>query len=99
MKHQKLLSYVRRAVEDYKMINEGDKIAIGISGGKDSICTLLALADLRRFYPKKFEIEAVTVSLGFKNADYSAINELCSKIGVNYTVVETDIGRIIFEER
>ena len=99
MKHQKLLSYVRRAVEDYKMINEGDKIARGISGGKDSICTLLALADLRRFYPKKFEIEAVTVSLGFKNADYSAINELCSKIGVNYTVVETDIGRIIFEER
>lgn len=99
MKHQKLLSYVRRAVEDYKMIDEGDKIGIGISGGKDSICTLLALADLRRFYPKKFDIEAVTVSLGFKNADYSDIQALCDKIGVRYTVVETDIGQIIFEER
>lgn len=99
MKHQKLLSYVRRAVEDYKMIDEGDKIAIGISGGKDSICTLLALADLRRFYPKKFDIEAVTVSLGFENADYSDIQALCDKIGVRYTVVKTDIGQIIFEER
>lgn len=99
MKHQKLLSYVRRAVEDYKMIDDGDKIAIGISGGKDSLCTLLALADLRRFYPKKFDIEAITVSLGFKNADYSGVQELCDKIGVNYTVVNTDIGQIIFEER
>ena len=56
MKHQRLLSYVRRAVEDYAMIEENDKIAIGLSGGKDSICLLLALSDLRRFYPKKFEI-------------------------------------------
>ncbi|MGL4791726.1 MAG: tRNA 2-thiocytidine biosynthesis TtcA family protein [Anaerotignaceae bacterium] len=99
MKHQKLLSYVRRAVQDYKMIEEGDKIAIGISGGKDSLCTLVALKDLQRFYPKKFEIEAITVSLGFKNADYSGVQELCDKIGVNYTVVNTEIGRIIFDER
>ncbi len=99
MKHQKLLSYVRRAIDDYNMIDSGDNIAIGISGGKDSLCTLLALADLRRFYPKKFNIEAVTVSLGFKNADYSRVKELCQKINVNYTVVETDIGQIIFEER
>ncbi len=99
MKHQRLLSYVRRAVDDYKMIEDGDKIAIGISGGKDSICLLLALNDLKRFYPKKFEIEAVTVSLGLPGSDYSAVKELCDKIGVNYTVVETDIGQIIFEER
>ena len=66
MKHQRLLSYVRRAVEDYAMIEENDKIAIGLSGGKDSICLLLALSDLRRFYPKKFEICAITVSLGFE---------------------------------
>jgi len=99
MKHQRLLSYVRRAVDDYKMIEEGDKIAIGISGGKDSVCLLLALSDLRRFYPKKFDIEAVTVSLGLPGSDYSDIKELCEKINVNYSVVETDIGQIIFEER
>ena len=99
MKHQRLLSYVRRAVDDYKMIDEGDKIAVGISGGKDSVCLLLALSDLRRFYPKKFDIEAVTVSLGLPGSDYSDIKELCEKINVNYSVVETDIGQIIFEER
>ena len=99
MKHQKLLSYVRKAVEDYKMIDENDKIAIGISGGKDSLCTLLALCDLRRFYPKKFDIIAITVSLGFKNANYDKIKDFCDSIGVEYKVVETDIGQIVFEER
>ena len=62
MKLQKLLSYVRRAVEDYNMIEQGDKIAVGISGGKDSICLLLALKNLQRFYTKQFELEAITVS-------------------------------------
>jgi len=99
MKHQRLLSYVRRAVDDYNMIEEGDKIAVGVSGGKDSICLLLALNSLKRFYPKKFEIEAVTVSLGLPGSDYSDIKALCDEIGVNYTVIETDIGQIIFEER
>jgi len=99
MKHQKLLSYVRKAIEDYKMIDENDKIAIGISGGKDSLCTLLALCDLRRFYPKKFDIVAITVSLGFKNANYDKIKDFCDSIGVEYKVVETDIGQIVFEER
>ena len=64
MKTQKLLSYVRRAVDDYNMIEEGDKIAVGVSGGKDSIAMLYALAEMRRFYPKKYDIEAITVSLG-----------------------------------
>ena len=99
MKHQRLLSYVRRAVEDYAMIEENDKIAIGLSGGKDSICLLLALSDLRRFYPKKFEICAITVSLGFEGTDFSAMKELCDKINVDYHVVNTDIGEIIFNER
>lgn len=99
MQHQKLLSYVRQAVQDYNMIEDGDKIAIGISGGKDSICLLLALNDLKRFYPKKFEIEAITVSLGLPGSNYGDIEDLCKKIGVNYTVVETEIGKIIFEER
>ena len=60
MKTQKLLSYVRRAVDDYHMIDEGDKIAVGVSGGKDSIAMLYALAEMRRFYPKKYDIEAIS---------------------------------------
>ncbi len=99
MKLQRLLSYVRRAVDDYKMINEGDKIAVGISGGKDSLCLLVALAHLRRFYPKKFELEAITVSLGFEGTDYSSVQALCDKLDVHYTVINTDIGEIIFNER
>lgn len=99
MKLQKLLSYVRRAVDDYHMIEEGDRIAIGVSGGKDSICLLLAMNALKRFYPKKFEIEAITVSLGLPGAKYDDIQALCDELGVNYTVVHTDIGQIIFEER
>ncbi|MCI1931475.1 MAG: tRNA 2-thiocytidine biosynthesis TtcA family protein [Clostridia bacterium] len=99
MKHQRLLSYVRRAVDDYKMINEGDKIAIGLSGGKDSMCLLYALADLRRFYPNHFEIEAITVSLGFDGTDFSKITKICENLNVRHSVLNTDIGQIIFEER
>ena len=99
MKLQKLLSYVRRAVEDYNMIEQGDKIAVGISGGKDSICLLLALKNLQRFYTKQFELEAITVSLGLPNANYDDIQHFCDEIGVNYTIVNTDIGQIIFHER
>lgn len=99
MKLQKLLSYVRQAVNDYDMIAEGDRIAVGVSGGKDSICLLVALAEMRRFYPQKFDIEAITVSLGFDDADFSDIKKLCDRLGVNYTVIDTQIGRIIFDER
>ena len=99
MKHQKLLSYVRRAVDDYKMIEENDKIAIGLSGGKDSISLLLALSDLRKFYPKKFDICAITVSLGFDGSDFTPMKELCKKIDVDYHVIDTQIGEIIFDAR
>lgn len=99
MKHQKLLSYVRRAVDDYKMIEENDKIAIGLSGGKDSISLLLALNDLRKFYPKKFDICAITVSLGFDGSDFTPMEELCKKIDVDYHVIDTQIGEIIFDAR
>lgn len=99
MKLQKLLSYVRRAVEDYHMIEEGDKIAVGVSGGKDSICLLLALKNLQRFYPKPFELEAITVSLGLPNANYDNIQAFCKKIDVHYTLVSTEIGEIIFHQR
>ena len=99
MKLQKLLSYVRRAVDDYHMIEEGDKIAVGVSGGKDSICLLIALKHLQRFNPKHVELEAISVSLGLPGAVYDDIQALCDSIGVPYTVVNTDIGQIIFEER
>lgn len=99
MKLQKLLSYIRRAVDDYKMIEEGDRIAVGISGGKDSLSLLVALKALQRFYPNKFELEAISVSLGFEGMDFSPVQELCDKIGVRYTIVETDIAEIIFDAR
>ncbi len=99
MKLQQVMSYVRRAVDDYHMIEEGDRIAIGISGGKDSLTLLYALNGLRRFYPKKFEIHAVTVDLGFKNLDLSKIEQLCKELDVEYTIVKTDIADIIFEQR
>lgn len=99
MKLQRLLSYVRRAVDDYQMIDDGDKIAVGVSGGKDSICLLLALKHLQRFYPKHFTLEAITVSLGLPGATYDDIAALCKSIDVPYTVVNTDIGQIIFDER
>lgn len=99
MKIHHLLSYVRRAAQDYNMIQEGDKIAIGISAGKDSLALLVALSKLQHFYPKKFEIEAITVSLGFDNFDLTGVKALCKELGVSYTVYETEIAKIIFDER
>lgn len=99
MKLQQLLSYTRKAVDEYQMIEEGDKIAIGISGGKDSLTLLYALHGLMRFYPKHFTIHAVTVDLGFKNLNLDPIRALCEELDIPYTVVETQIAQIIFDER
>lgn len=99
MKLQQVLSYVRKAVEDYDMIAEGDKIAVGISGGKDSLTLLYALHGLKRFYPRKFDILAVTADLGFQNLNLDRIRQLCRELEVEYTIVETDIAKIIFEDR
>ena len=99
MKLQKLLSYVRKACDVYHMIEAGDRIAVGISGGKDSLALLTALKYLQRFYPKPFEIEAVTVSLGFADFDVSGIRQYCETLQVRYTVVETQIGPLIFDIR
>ena len=99
MKLQQVFSYVRKAIDDYDMIQENDKIAIGISGGKDSLTLLYALHGLRRFYPKNFEIQAVTVDLGFQNLDLEGIKALCRSLEVEYHIIETDIAKIIFEDR
>lgn len=99
MKLQQLYSYTRRAIDDFNMIEDGDKIAIGISGGKDSLTLLYALHGLMRFYPHKFTIHAITVDLGFDNLNLDAIKELCAKLEVPYTIVKTDIAKIIFDDR
>ncbi len=96
---QKVLSYIRRAADDYHMIESGDKIAVGISGGKDSLTLLYGLHGLMRFYPEPFTIHAVTVDLGFDNLNLSKIKELCTQLEVPYTIVKTDIANIIFHER
>lgn len=99
MKLQQLYSFARRAIDDYQMIEENDRIAVGISGGKDSLTLLYALAGLRRFYPKHFELEAITVNLGFEGFHTERISALCKELGVNYTVVNTEIAEVVFEAR
>lgn len=81
------------------MIEEGDKIAVGISGGKDSLTLLYALAKLRDFYPKKFDIIAITVDLGIPNADFSEIEDFCETLKVPYHIEKTQIYDIIFNHR
>lgn len=99
MNLQQVLSYVRRAVDDYHMIQDGDHIAVGISGGKDSLTLLHALNALKRFYPHPFSIHAVTVDLGFQNLDLSTTQALCAALDVPYTIVRTQIADIVFEQR
>ena len=99
MKLQQLMSQTRRAIDDYGMIHTGDKIAIGISGGKDSLTLLYALHGLQRFYPEKFDLEAITVDLGNPDFDLSHIRHLCETMQISYTVVKTEIAQIVFEER
>ena len=98
MKLQRLLSLTRKAIDEFSMIEEGDRIAVGISGGKDSLTLLYALGELKKFYPKRFTVEALTVSLGYENFDLSGVQELCEKLEIPYTVVDTEIAKILFEE-
>ena len=93
---QKLMGLVRRCVEDYEMIQPGERVAVGVSGGKDSLVLLQILAGLRQYM--KFELEAVTIDMGL-GMDYSRIRVWCEELGVPYTIVTTQIGPIIFEHR
>ena len=92
-----LTSLVRRCVEDYDMIQEDDRIAVGISGGKDSLALLCSLASLRRYYPKKFTLAAITIGIGFDDMDFSGVRELCRRLDVDYIYVESDIRHVVFD--
>ncbi len=98
-KNRRLLSYTRRAIDEYNMIEENDRIAVGISGGKDSIALFCTLVALKRFYPKKFDLVAVTIDMGFEGMDFSGVKELCDSVNVEYHIVKTEISKIIFDYR
>lgn len=99
MTTQQMLSGFRRAVTEYKMIRDGDRIAVGLSGGKDSVTLLDLLAAYRKFSPERFTLVAVTVDLGFKNADFTKLEAFCASVGVPYQVVKTEIGEVVFGVR
>ena len=96
---QKILSKMRKAIEDYSMINEGDKIAVALSGGKDSVTLLYALKNLQLFYPKKFDIMAITVNPGFEEFDTELLRRIANNVGVELVVVPSDIKQIVFDIR
>lgn len=99
MKLQQVLGHVRRAIDYYHMIETDDHIAVGISGGKDSLTLLYAMSSLQRFYPNKFSLCAVTADIGFQNVNYDRIRQLCSELHVEYTVIHTEISKIVFDIR
>ena len=90
---------VRRAVDDYDMIQAGDKVAVGVSGGKDSMLLLVALNHLKRYYPKPFELEAITIELGFEGMDFTPVKEMCAELSIPYTCLKTDIKEVVFDVR
>lgn len=97
MKPQKLLTYTRKAIDDYHMIQTGDKIAVGISGGKDSLTLLYALRKLQTFYPQSYELVAITVDLGFSDYDTTLLSQYAETLNVEYYVEKTEIASIVFE--
>ena len=96
---QRVLSTLRRACDEYKLIEDGDRIAVGISGGKDSLVLLKALAIYSKFSPQKFELVGITIDMFAGKSDFSEIKALCEELGVEYHIVNSDIYQIVFEER
>lgn len=96
---RRMLSLVRKAVQEYDMIPDGSKVCVGISGGKDSIALLTVLAALKRFYPKHFDLQAVTVSMGFEDMDFTPVARYCETLDVPYFIEETKIKEIVFDIR
>ena len=96
---QKILSFMRKAIEDYNMIEEGDKIGIALSGGKDSISMLMGFKALQRFYPKKFEIIAISINPGFEFFNKEFLKKTCKKIDVPLFIEDTNIKEIVFDVR
>lgn len=98
---RRILSHTRAAIDDYNMINDGDKIAVGISGGKDSLMLLKALCELRRFYSAEFQVVAITLDMRFNNqdGDFSEIKKMCDDYGIEYIIKPTDLYEIIFNIR
>ena len=92
-------SLVRRGVDDFGMIEEGDRIAVGVSGGKDSLVLLRSLAHLRSYYPKKFELEGISIELGFEGMSYEPVAKMCEELNIPYTCLKTDIREIVFDVR
>ena len=95
---QKLMGLMRRCIDDYDMIREGDRIAVGVSGGKDSLVMLQLLAGLRAYFNKSFRLEAITIDMGL-GMDYSGIAALCERLDVPYHLIKTEIAPIIFQHR
>ena len=95
---QHLMGLVRRCADDYQMIEAGDRIAVGVSGGKDSLALLVLMAGLRQYYPKPFELEAITIDMGM-GMDFGPVEQLCQELNVPYTCIHTEIGPIIFDHR
>ena len=96
---QRILGLVRRCVEDYNMIEAGEHIAVGVSGGKDSMLTLAALARLREFYPKPFTLTAITLEMGFPGMDFTPIAQYCEQLNVPYVRIEAPVYEVVFQER
>ena len=96
---QKMLSLFRSCVDDYQMIQNGDRIAVGVSGGKDSLTLLVLLAELKKFYPLPFELEAFSVDMGLGGMDFSPVAELCNQLEVPFHKIDTQIGPVLFEHR
>lgn len=96
---QSLLSLFRSCADDYQMIAENDRIAVGLSGGKDSLVLLTLLAEMRRFYPNKYDLLALTVDLGFPDMDFSPLSEFCEMLNVPFEIIPTEISKIVFDYR